>query len=217
MKKILILGAVCMLLLPLAACGGGSEAGEIESDDGSPLFPGGEAGTLQIQPVMSLLLGTLMLEDSDLAINPAMAMELLPLWQAARTLYTSGTSAVEEQDAILEQISQVMTAEQLASIQTMELTTEDMRAAMRELLGGAFPEGMQPGEGSPDGPLGREGMPPGSQPGEGFGGRPGFGEGISPEARAAMQAGRDGTLGMGANPRFFGILIELLQQRATEG
>jgi hypothetical protein len=216
MKKILILGALCMLLLPLVACGGRSEAGEIQADEGSLLFPGGEAGTLQTQPVMSLLFGTLMLEDSELAINSAMAMELLPLWQAARTIYTSGTSAAEEKDAILEQISGVMTAEQLVSIQAMELTTEDMRAAMREVLGGAFPEGMQPGEGSPDGPLGREGMPPGSQPGQGFGGRPGFGEGISPEARSTMLAERGGTQGMGANPRLFEILIELLQQRANE-
>ena len=217
MKKILILTAVCMLLLPSVACGGGSEAGEIQSDEGSLLFLGGEVGAGQIQPVMRLLFGTLMLEDSDLAINPMMATELLPLWQAARTLYASGTSAVEEQDAILKQISEVMTTEQLAGIQAMDLTTEDMRAAMRDVLGGAFPEGRQPGEGSPDGSLGREGMPPGSQPGDGLGGGPGSGEGISPEARATMQAGRDGTQSMGVNPRFFEILIELLQQRANEG
>ncbi len=220
MKKIVILGVVStMLLLPMAACA------KVGNDD---------AMTESTLDITNLLFGTLRLEGTDLALSPEMASELLPLWQAARTIYTSDASAAEEQQAILRQIIEVMTAEQVAAIEDMDLASEGMGQAMREMMGTALPEGSEgfifsgePPEGLPEMPqgfvFGEQGEPrgrpegvPNFQGGEGFIGGPGFAEGISPEARATVQAERGGRQGMRLNTGLFDILIELLQERAGE-
>ncbi len=218
MKKILIMCAVLMLLLPLTACGGQRDTGEVQNDEALPFRMGGEGGDLDIPPISSLLVGTLLLEDTDLAVSYDMASELLPLWQAARTIFTSDTSASEERDAILDQIGETMTAEQLAAIQAMELTTEDMRGMLRELLGDVQ-TGSLPGDGDPASPRGGRGQGqglPGFVPGEGLGG-PGLGQAMDPEAQATAQAARSSRGEMLANPMLFEIIIELLQSRADEG
>ncbi len=239
MKRILILGVVFMLMLPLAACGE-TVASETTSEGNLPLT--------------SLLIGTLRLEGTDLAVDPEMATALLPLWQAARTVYTSDSSAVQEQEAIQEQIMEAMTPEQLAAIQAMDLSTENLGQAMQELLGDTFPEGfpfgegfegfMFSGEGSPEGfPEGfPEGMPEGFEfggpggrrgssegmpdfqgggilggPGSGDGLGQGPGQALSPEAQATLQAERGSRGSRFANPMMFELIIEFLRERAQEG
>jgi hypothetical protein len=241
MKKLLILGVVIMLMLPLTSCAGNGNA-ESATIGITPDEIGGASTTTGTHSVNQLLLGTLALEGTDLAVNPDMASQLLPLWQAARALYTSGTSAAQEQEAILNQITEVMTAEQLEAIEAMDLGSEGTAQVMRETLGEAFPEGFPFGgrmegfpadgelpEGFPDPPGGMAEGLRGLRPEQGFGAGPGLGEGsgegfgqgmgqgLSPEAQATLQAERGGRGNRLANPFLFDFIIELLQERAQEG
>jgi hypothetical protein len=85
-----------------------------------------QAGTSEVLEWSGqLALGTLRLEDTADAVTAEQAATLLPLWQAIR----SGTLQSEaETDAVLKQIEGAMTSAQLAAIQAMQLTGEDLAA-----------------------------------------------------------------------------------------
>ncbi len=76
-----------------------------------------------------LALGTLRLEGTKDAVTPAQAKTLLPLWQAIQNGVLQNDA---ETNAVLKQIEGTMTAEQLAAIAAMQLTTEDMMAYAQE-------------------------------------------------------------------------------------
>jgi hypothetical protein len=70
-----------------------------------------------------LALGTLRLEETADAVTAEQATAMLPLWQAIR----SGSLQSEaETGAVLKQIEGAMTSAQLAAIQAMQLTGEDL-------------------------------------------------------------------------------------------
>jgi hypothetical protein len=73
-----------------------------------------------------LALGTVQLEETDLAVTEAQAAELLPLWQALQSLSNSDTVAQLELDAVVKQISNAMTDEQIAAIAALELTADSL-------------------------------------------------------------------------------------------
>jgi hypothetical protein len=79
--------------------------------------------------VNGLALGTLRLEGSEGAVTPAQAAELLPLWQMIGGGSLQGDA---ETQAVLKQIEGKMTESQLAAIEAMELTWQDMQAWMEE-------------------------------------------------------------------------------------
>jgi hypothetical protein len=148
---------------------------------------------------MALMLGTLKLDEVGLAPDSAQASELLLLWQAYQSLATSDTAASQEMEAVLKQIRQAMTDEQLAAIAGMDLDSEDLRGLMESFrqeaaagdprsAEGFFPGGGQPpaGGGPPVGPGGGF-VPQGGPSGGSFGGG---GEGLDPEMQATAQAGR---------------------------
>ncbi len=132
---------------------------------------------------MKLVLGTLKLEDTDLAVDKEEAAVLLPLWKAVRVLKSDDTISTQEMDALYQQIRDAMSAEQIEAIDAMTFSDEDINAliaslgvgfgttaegeegsgqTMREMRqipsGGGFPSG--------DGPSGG-GAPPGDFPGGG--------------------------------------------------
>jgi hypothetical protein len=160
---------------------------------------------------MKLPAGTLMLEDTALAVTPAQAKELLPLWQMLRALQGSSTASQVETQAVLDQIQAAMTPEQLAAIEDM--SQEDMRALFEELGMGRRQQDSDSGEGGGFRPP--EGMMP---PGGGEGG-PGMGPGgfgnLDPEAQATAMAGQGGA-GMGFGSGLTDAVIELLETRAAE-
>jgi hypothetical protein len=144
-----------------------------------------------------LAAGTLLLEETELAVDETLAAELMPLWRAAQSLMNSDTAAALEIEAIYNQIQDTMTPDQIAAIVEMELTEETLTTMIEEgqlFLGrGDFTGGggedtgegfAPPGGGFPGGQGGR-GFP-GGGPGEGPGG--GFPEGINPEVMATRQA-----------------------------
>jgi hypothetical protein len=175
------------------------------------------------------MVGTFRLEEGGLAVTPAQAAELSPLWKAYRSLSASDSASAVELDALLEQIQESMSDEQLAAIAAMKLTREDLVAVMAA-------QGVQTGAGGRRGNLSPEqiaamqtrraqgggggfggaggGPPGGGPPGGGFGG-PGAGQAPNPEQIATLQAQRGGSGGgafMVQGP-LFDALIKLLEAK----
>ncbi len=210
MVRITMILGLLVLIVALAACGGGQADTTAAVSDAAQAPRAGLSDDTELPLSMKLPVGTLMLEETDYAVTPAQAKELLPLWQMLGALQESGTASQVEIEAVLDQIQAAMTPEQLAAIE--EMSPEDMRSLFQELgmrgqrdpdsgEGGGFrpPEGMMP----PGGGEGRPGMGPG-----------GFGD-LSPEEQATAMAERGG-MGMGFGRAFTDQVIELLETRAAE-
>jgi hypothetical protein len=179
-------------------------------------------------PVMvQLAAGTLKLEETELAVDEPLAAEILPLWQAAQSLSNSDTAASVEVDAVLTQIQDAMSAEQVAAIADMALTSD----SLTELLeSGAITFGRGPGQGQGDGAAGNDeftppaGFVPGAGGGPGDGG--GFGGGIGGPAGTELSeddiATRQAEFASGEgiadiqDQAMVGAVIRLLQTKTGE-
>ena len=142
--------------------------------------------SLSIQ--LQLSAGTFELEGTDLAVDNAQATDLIPLWQVLNSLNESGTAAPEELDALVVQIQETMTTEQINAIIAMQLTMEDMGVVMQEY---GLTSGMGTGETPPEGFVpgsGRDSDVPGMSSGGGGGGDT---TGMTPEQIEAAQAERE--------------------------
>ncbi len=226
-----------ILALTLSACGGAASEAEsadaVQSENVSAAIPesaGSGDTSIEVHSVsltddyenalgvqLQLSIGTFELEETELAVDAAQAVDLLPLWQVLNSLTESDTAAQEEIDALVVQIAETMTAEQIEAIAAMQLTREDMGVVMQEyglqpegMDGETLPEGVTPGQGRGGG----SGVP-------GMGGGPGGGggeTGMTPEQIATAQAEREANGGANrANNRMSGViiegLIELLQSK----
>ncbi len=103
--------------------------------------PGGPRG---LDGTNGLALGTLRLEGTENAVTPAQAADILPLWE----MIASGSLQGEaETTAVLKQIEGKMSESQLAAIEDIGLTFEDMGAWMEEqgVEMPSRPEGQQGG------------------------------------------------------------------------
>ncbi|MEW6718288.1 MAG: hypothetical protein AB1345_12425 [Chloroflexota bacterium] len=213
-----------ILVLSLAACNGiQSETSQKNAITLSDSYEG--ALTIETQ----LVIGTLKLEGTDLAVTSEQASVLLPLWKAYQSLSTSDTAATEEFTALINQIEESMTNEQIEYIAALELKQEDMFSLIQEL--GLLPDDLQQsdssdisgqgGEISGGGSL-PEGAPSGGGPGfiivPGEGGMGGgdFGQNLNPEQFATLQAerGSRGNFNNRTSILFLNNLIELLKTRA---
>lgn len=76
-----------------------------------------------------LVLGTLRLEGTPDAVTPEQAASLLPLWTVIQGGSLQGAA---ETEAVLKQVQANMSEAQLAAIEAMGLTMEDMEAWMQE-------------------------------------------------------------------------------------
>jgi hypothetical protein len=227
MKKITSLLLSVMMVFLLVACGSkeASQTQAVQTQDVQS--QASDQFTFQGEmPLESkLVFGSLMLEETDMAITPEQAEELLPLWKLYTSLLDSDTAAGAEIDAVLNSIQDAMTADQLDYIQEMQLDPGEMRQMMEDLgITFGFRGGTgQDEENSTEGftPPGGFGGVPGQGPGQGTGGGPGFGPGggdfsnFSPEQQATAQAMRDASGGSGrgffANTALVDALIGLLE------
>ena len=236
MKKRTIILVSLILILVLAACGetvnetGVTTEGVDTSTSDTPGITTEEAesSTSELKSdyenalsvPMQLVLGTLMLEDTDLSVDSNQAAQLLPLWKAARSLGSSDTAAAEEVGAVYNQIQETMTPEQIVAIAAMQIKREAMFEVTQK-LGLAFGPGSGGEELTPEQKAARAS---GQEHPGGFGGGPGGGggqgggaggAGLSPEQRATAIAERGGTLGAGSgvNPAFLEAVILLLGGR----
>lgn len=114
-----------------------------------------------------LALGTLNLVGTPTAPTGAQAATLLPLWQAVRATAQTGGASQTEVNALLAQIEETLSADQLAAIREQHLTQTDMQDW-------ATATGITLGTGS---------------------GQPGSGQSLSPEERATRQAEQGRTAG----------------------
>lgn len=245
-KKVVYLIPLIFVLV-LAACGGAAPAENSTdpgvsaqndvnniSETGGGIFDEEFDDALPVSAQLGF--GTLLLEDTDLAVSPSQAAELLPLWKAARSLSESETVAQAELEAVFNQIQDVMTPEQLAAISEMQFRGEDMAQLAEDLgltfgfgggqgFGNLTPEqqataqaARESGEGFPGGDFPGGGFPGGGNPGgQGPGGFVGGGQ-LSPEQQATLEARRAerGNFGAQFSLVFADPLIELLEQRAAE-
>lgn len=162
MKRNLLLILITTMALALAACGApaaGTPGETNASGNASALLTSHENA---LAPRLMLSLGTLRLAETELAVTPGQAREMLLLWQALQSMSQSGNSAVAETEALLGQIEGLFTAEQVAAINAMKLTQADAQTW-------AQANNIVLGTGSAEGGMGS-------------------GQGMSPEARATRQA-----------------------------
>jgi hypothetical protein len=123
---------------------------------------------------MQLAIGTLQLENTNLALTADQAQTLLPYWRVLQSLTQSDNTAEAELNAVIKQIQKGMSGEQIAAIGAMELTEDKLQAMIDE---GSISFGFGRGQsGSEAGSY--DGFRPGGGPGGGFpGGPPGGGPG----------------------------------------
>ncbi len=131
----------------LGGCGK-SELTPDASETGGMFPPGGEAEGRVMSPMNRLVLGIFALEDTEHAVTPEQAAELLPLWQM---IQSGSLQSAAETDAVLRQIAGQLTEAQLTAIDALELTMGDLRTWMQAqgievpepAAGQSLPEGIQ--------------------------------------------------------------------------
>jgi hypothetical protein len=77
-------------------------------------------------------IGILKLEGTPQAITKQQAQQMLPLWQALKTLNTSNNTSQAEITALYKQIQDVLTPAQVQAIQNLTWTQSDLRAMMQQ-------------------------------------------------------------------------------------
>jgi hypothetical protein len=88
---------------------------------------GGTTETGNVLPEAArLIVGTLKLDGTENAISANQAKDLLFLWQGYKELSTRDSAAPEEKSAILSQVKDLMTEDQLNAITAMNLTARDV-------------------------------------------------------------------------------------------
>lgn len=180
-----IVSLLFILLLASAGCG---SSGRTASDTAATTLNEDYADALSIRS--QLVLGTLKLEETDMAVTPEQATALAPLWKASRSLTRSGIGATEEVDAVLDQIQDAMTVEQREAIAELKLTRADNQAVAQAL-------GLSTGTGDGAG-----------------GGQQGQGQNASAEERATRQAEKAESDSVGASDALLDRLIGILETKS---
>jgi len=233
MKKIILPLILIVLVLALAACGGTASepeaANPVKDDtsatgnsDGSAADGANGDDEFNISTETMLMLGTIQLDETDSAVDAEQASALLPLWKALRSFGESETAAQIEVDALVAQIEDTMTPEQISTIEGMQLTQQDITSVAETLgieMGGFGGGGF--GEMTPEMQATREAM---RESGESSGGGPGSGQGMGgglggaemdPDARATAMAERSGARGARSGISSFLLdgIIEFLEAK----
>jgi hypothetical protein len=225
--SILILASMILGACTSASQGNTAQAGQVAGTQVAPARGTQNGNQPEMPLVMKLALGTFKLEDTAYPVDAAQAANLLPLWKAVRSLSSSETTAPEELNAVYKQIQDTLTAEQLAAIDGMNLSFQDMASIGQEFglnlgtgqFGNQDPSARataqaarasgQAGGGTFGGPGGGAGPGGGPPTDGGFQG----GQGISPEARQTAIASRGGTAGasIGLNSALLDAVIQFLE------
>jgi hypothetical protein len=209
MKKTLLITFTlfALILTACAASGGTAQAGSTNRTN-TPL-PMAEV----------LLIGTLKLDGTSNAVTAKQATDLLPLWQVYKDLSASSNAAQEEIDALVQQVQDTLTPEQMQAIIDMKLTRQDVFATMQQL--GIVTDRPETGSGTTTPGQGNGGGSRGSGggfPGGGGGGFPGGGGGqsLTPQQIATAQARRaqGGSFSTAISPALFDAIIQYLQKIA---
>jgi hypothetical protein len=128
MKNWMFVSIVIGLVLAMSACGSSQNA----------TASAAAATTLSMES--QLLVGTLKLESTSLAVSAEQAGQLLPLWETLQSLASSGTAASQEVESVISQIESTMNAQQISNITAMNLTSQDLTNAIAD--SGTAPAGL---------------------------------------------------------------------------
>jgi hypothetical protein len=121
---------IVTLLLAMIATACGSVSGSARTNRNAGSQNGATAG--ELPATTKLIIGTLKLEGTAQAVTAKQAADLLPLWQTMKVLSESDTAAQQEKDALVAQIQETMTGEQVQAIQEMSLSRQDMASIMQQ-------------------------------------------------------------------------------------
>lgn len=223
MKKLLWVLSLGVFLL-LAGCSAETDSqAATETESGGLTTNYNNALSFQAQ----LALGTVQLEETELAVSQEQAKTLLPLWQAFQSLSNSDTTAEVELQAVVNQIQEGMTKEQVAAIAGMSLTTDSMTELMEsgavafgrrggQQAGDSTTTGQQPPAGfaPPAGGFPGGGVPGGGIPGGGFPGGVAGGGTLSEDDIATRRAEfESGDAGNFQDRALIFSVIRLLQEK----
>jgi len=218
MKKI-FLTTLLTLVLTLTACSGTASATQASSTQESTSLP----------TATQLVVGTFKLEDTDQAVTSEQAKDLLVMWQVYQNLISSDTAAQAEIDALVDQIQETMTTDQINAIQAMNLTQQDVFTITQE-QGGDFTQqsssvntfsfSPNAGGGPPDGggamPSGSDGeMGGGAPPDGGMGGMEGTGSSTGTDQSQDTGTGSGMGGSAGVPTALVEALIQVLQQKVA--
>jgi hypothetical protein len=142
MKKLWI--TLILFTLLLSACNGAAATAAPAQDSGTTsnattTDSAAVQGTPQAAPngdfpeIAKVLLGSFLLEKTDLAITAEQAATLLPLWKGLNALQNSETVTNEEMQGLYDQIIGAMTDEQIAQIETLNINQDSMRTVMESI------------------------------------------------------------------------------------
>jgi len=223
MRKIIIVVLVSLLAIMVVGCSSTAEGVNDERSD---------ATGVKMPVSLQLMLGTVLLDETDHPVGAEQAAELLPYWKVLRSLSDSDSAAQAEVDAVIKSIQGAMTSDQMSAIEGMELTPADSAAVMETLgieqnfgarfgeMGSEMQATMEAMRESGEGPP--EGFGPGQGLGRGMGQRPGGGggfggdTGMSPEMieTAMAERGSGFDRGFGINTQMLEAIIAFLETKA---
>ena len=221
MKKNLMVLTVLILTGLLAACSLPFSSSSQTSTRSSQSSAFSDPSKLPVES--KLAIGILKLEGTEQAVDSVEAKELLPLFNALKTLSTNNNTAAEEITALNKQIKSTMKVEQITAIEKITFTTADLRALMTETGVGNTGPASNNGSSTNASRQGGNNFGPGG-PGGG-GGIPGISGGVgqttsttrvqsTPNAAQAAQTGRR-TAG-GLNLTFAQPVIDLLKSKISQ-
>lgn len=191
-KSMLVMSLLLILIITACASSEETAGGSSETNDPPAQAADSVAAVIRLAEDFDdaltvqaqLAVGTLQLDETELALDETSAAELLPLWQALQSLNNSDTAAAAEINAVENQIQETMSVEQISAIKELALTAESVTMMIEDGTlslrgGGRFGGGERDGEdafpgGFPGGGLPGGGLPGGGPGGGGIGGR-GFG------------------------------------------
>lgn len=209
MKRI-PLTLLMVLAIALTACGASSTNTPTDTHTGNGL-----------STITELAVGTLKLTGTTQEVTTDQAKELLILWKVYQEVSQSSTSAQEEVDALVEQIQETMTTEQIQAITDMNLTQQDVFTAMQSA---DVNSSTSVSTNSVSMPTGGEGMPGGAPPDGG--GTPPDDGGMPADMGGEMPAsGTDSAQSVGSAPSvgggtgipsvLVGLVIQSLEVKAA--
>jgi hypothetical protein len=167
-----------------------------------------------VTPAVELAAGTLKLEGTAQAVTVTQAGALLTLWQAYQSLGSSDTISQVELDALVKQIQETMTTDQVRDIEAMDLTDQQVSELMQSTGAGVS----SPDATSTPNASGLSQAAPMGGPG----GIPGGGDSVMSEINSGMVAQSTPDAIQAAttmqtsqvNPMLLITLIQLLQARS---
>ena len=167
-----------------------------------------------LSPAVELAAGTLKLEGTAQAVTASQAGALLTLWQAYQSLSSSDTTSQVELDALVRQIQETMTPDQVRDIDAMRLTDQVVNQLVQSKgTGSSVPAAASTPNASGQSQAGPMGGP---------GGMPGGGDSVMSEINGGMVAQgtpaasqpATTTQTSGVDPLLLITLIQLLESRS---